>query len=209
MAYRVDNIPLILKPFFLLYAYTLAFVSYALLIFTNLTCQIKKKGNNYKGNAVYAIWHENLLLYFTVYLRYKEPYIWMNHPLWYMKPVHLILKLAGVRKIFLGSTGHGGKRALENVVAYLKNGHNTLVACDGPAGPYKQLKYGVLEMSKQANVPVIAIKFTASKYFTLPGWDRKRIPYPFTTISVEYQEPVFVSEENYSRSAGIIAAGMG
>ena len=209
MAYRVDNIPLILKPFFLLYAYTLAFVSYALLIFTNLTCQIKKKGNNYTGNAVYAIWHENLLLYFTVYLRYKEPYIWMNHPLWYMKPVHLILKLAGVRKIFLGSTGHGGKRALENVVAYLKNGHNTLVACDGPAGPYKQLKYGVLEMSKQANVPVIAIKFTASKYFTLPGWDRKRIPYPFTTISVEYQEPVFVSEENYSRSAGIIAAGMG
>ena len=209
MAYRVDNIPLLLKPFFLLYSYSLAFIFYSVLLFNNLTCKIEKHGIEHNENAVYAIWHESLLLYFTVYLRYKKPYIWLNHPLWYMKPVHLILKFVGTEKIFLGSTGHGGKGALEKVIAHLKKGYNTLVACDGPAGPFKEMKYGVLEMSKQANIPVVAVKFSASKYFTMPGWDRKIAPYPFSTITVEYQKPVFVTEGNYEESAKIVAEGMG
>jgi len=209
MAYRVDNIPLLLKPFFFLYSYVLAFITYFLFVLAHVTCRIERKGDDYAGNAVYTIWHENLLLYFTVYIRYRQNYIWMNHPLWYMKPVHLILKIVGVKKIFLGSTGHGGKGALEKVIEYLEKGYNTLVACDGPSGPYKEMKSGILEMSKEAGVPVISIKFTASKYFTLPGWDKKQVPYPFTKVTAEYQTPVFVNEENYQESAAIISEGMG
>lgn len=209
MPYRVDNIPLLLKPFFYLYAYSIGLMTYTMLLFANVTCKIEIKGKEFNSNAVYAIWHENLLLYFALYLRYKKPYIWLNHPLWYMKPVHLVLKFVGVEKIFLGSTGHSGKPALEKVIEYLNRGYNTLVACDGPAGPYKELKYGVLEMSKRTGIPVVAIKFTASNYFTLPGWDKKKFPYPLSKIVVEYQDPVFVSEEIYMETARLVSEGMG
>ena len=210
MAYRVDNIPLLVKPFFYVYSIALAVIGYAFLIFTRLTCRvISTTKAPLPPNAIYAIWHENLFPYFITNLRYKTPYSWMNHPLWFMKPVHLILRFMGVKNIFLGSTGHGGMDALSKVVEYLKKGHSTLIACDGPAGPYKDLKQGVLEMSLQSGVPVVPIQFKLSKAFRLKGWDKKRIPLPFSRIEVIFHKPILVNEANYDQSKKEIAISMG
>lgn len=211
MAYRVDNIPVLLKPVFYLYSYSAAIFSYGLILLVKRTCKIEKVGidQTKNQNAIYAIWHENLVPYFMVYTRYKEPYVWMNHPLWFMKPVHIILGFMGIKKLILGSTGHGGRDAMVQIVDYLKEGYNTLLACDGPAGPYKELKYGVLEMSKLSGVPVIPIKFEISKFFTLSGWDKKKMPLPFSTIKVIYQPAILVDDGNYEESKEAVTQAMG
>jgi len=120
-----------------------------------------------------------------------------------------MLKWAGVEKIFLGSSGHDGRDALEKVVGHLKKGYNTLVACDGPAGPYKEVKAGVLEMSLNTQIPIIPITFRLTRFFTLSGWDKKRVPYPFSTIYVDYRPKVVVTKANYEDSRKAIAQGMG
>jgi len=51
---------------------------------------------------------------------------WLNHPAWYMKPIHVLLHLTGVEHICLGSSGNNGMAALENVIGYLKQGYSTL-----------------------------------------------------------------------------------
>lgn len=209
MPYRVDNIPLLLKPFFLFYSYSLAATLYSIQAFLYLTCRIEKQGEEHPAphiNHIYATWHENLMPYFIVYIRYREPYAWINHPLWFMKPVHIILNWMGMKKLFLGSSGHGGREAMLNVVEHLKQGYNTMINPDGPAGPPKILKQGVLEMSKLSGVPVVPVRFELSRSFRLGAWDRKRIPIPFSTIRVVYGKAVAVNERNYESAAAEMQA---
>lgn len=196
MPYRVDNIPFLLKPFFLFYAYTAAVLLYSVQLFLFLTCRIETEGEEHPGpskNHIYTTWHENLLPYFVVYIRYREPYAWINHPLWFMKPIHIILGWMGMKKLFLGSSGHGGREAMLKVVEHLKQGYNTFLNPDGPAGPYHVMKPGALEMSRLSGVPVVPIRFELSNYFRLKGWDKKKVPLPFSTIRVIYGKSFSVS----------------
>ena len=211
MAYRVDNIPLWLKPFFLLYSGVVAVLVYTLFLMVRITCRVQYSGKEHLEsvpNAIYAIWHENLFPYFLTNLRYKQPYAWMNHPLWFMKPVHLILRFMGMKKLFLGSTGHGGRDALEKVIAHLNMGYSTLIACDGPAGPFHDLKYGVLEMSKFSGVPIVPVSYSLTKSFRLGGWDKKLFPFPFCTITIRYSDPIIVTDIADSATREYVIEGM-
>ena len=144
------------------------------------------------------MWHDNLVPYFMVYTRYKAPYVWLNHPAWFMKPIHILLKLICTQEIALGSSGFSGKAALEEVIDYLKRGYNTVITPDGPSGPVKELKRGVLDMSLASGIPVVPLKIRTPKRSILKAtWDKKRIPLPFSTITVEFGKPVIVNEENY------------
>ncbi len=124
----------------------------------------------------------------------------MNHPAWYMKPVHVLLRLTGVKHICLGSSGNSGKAALEKVIDYLRDGYSTVVAADGPAGPPQELKPGVLFMSRDAHLPVIPLRFSCNRSTRLGGWDRKFVPALFSEITVHVGEPVQVNVANMEKS---------
>lgn len=202
---RVDNIPWYLQPFFLLFGYSFGVLFYLNSIFIRITCKIKFAGTPLPTDspAVYCIWHHDLILYFGVFNK-VEKQVWMNHPAWYMKPVHVLLYLTGVEHICLGSSGNSGKAALEKVIGYLKQGYSTTIASDGPAGPPQELKPGVLFMSRDAGVPVIPLRFSCSRSFRLGGWDRKLFPYPFSEIVVHVGKPVQVNDANLEVSSTTI-----
>jgi lysophospholipid acyltransferase (LPLAT)-like uncharacterized protein len=142
-------------------------------------------------------------VYFAAFSSVKKQ-VWMNHPAWYMKPVHVLLRLTGVEHICLGSSGNGGKEALENVIMYLNEGFSTTIASDGPAGPPAILKPGVLWMSRDAGVPVVPLRFSCSHASRAAGWDRKNIPGLFSKITVHVGESIFVNEANLADSADAI-----
>ena len=198
---RVDNVPWYLKPFFLIFGYCLGVLFYTYSKLMHATCKIKFTGMPMPQNpAVYCIWHESLLLYFVAFNRVKKQ-AWMNHPAWYMKPVHVLLHLTGIEHICFGSSGNSGKAALENVIGYLKQGYSTTVASDGPAGPPQLLKPGVLFMSRDAGIPVVPLRLLCSKTWRLGGWDRKFVPSLFSEITVHVGEPIQLSDANFDASA--------
>ena len=207
---RVDTLPWYIKPFFLLFGYSLGLFMYVFVKLVNLTCRIKFIGAPLPLGtpAIYCIWHQDLVLYFSVFNK-VEKQVWMNHPAWYMKPVHVLLHLTGVEHICLGSSGNSGKQALENVIGYLKQGYSTTIASDGPAGPAHILKPGVLWMSRDGNVPVVPLRFSSSRGFRLGGWDRKFIPALFSEITVYVGEAILVHEANLNASADTITKHLG
>lgn len=153
--------------------------------------------------CVYCIWHKDLLLFFAAF-PYMSNQVWMNHPAWYMKPVHVLLRLTGIKHICLGSSGNSGKQALEKVIGFLKKGYSTTVACDGPAGPPYVLKPGVLLMSRDAHIPVIPLHFSCNRYTRLGAWDKKIVPGLFSTITICAGAPVQVEADNLESSATIV-----
>lgn len=200
MKYTVHTVPLLYRPFYFALSWLIGLLLYGWLVFNRVTCRVRhhKHGNMQADqNYIYTFWHDDLSPYFMCHLRYRQPYIWLNHPLWFMKPIHVMLYLMGT-EIALGSSGNSGKAALQKVIAGLQAGKNTVITPDGPAGPEKVLKKGVLQMSLHSGVPIVPMRFVLSRAYRYPfGWDHKRMPYPFSSIDIVYGQPVVVTEDNY------------
>ncbi len=143
-------------------------------------------------------WHESLLPYFVAGLPYAKPYVWMNHPAWYMKGIHLYLRLMGVRALVMGSSGHGGRRALEGVVTLLQQqpGSSTFLNPDGPYGPAHRVKDGVLDLAQRTGAPVVALRLRCHHAWRGPTWDRKFVPLPFSRLDVVYSPAWHVTPDN-------------
>ncbi len=201
MPYRVDNIPLYLKPFFLLYSYSLGIILFTLAALLHSLCRIEYEGRENltgRSNFIFCHWHHSIFPDMVATLRWDRPHIWMNHPAWYMKPIHVWCRLTGVKKLILGSTGHGGQEAAAQLVQVLKEGFSTLVFPDGPAGPPKVLKKGILYMALQSGVPIVPMRIEPSRYFLFKKtWEGKRLPLPFSTIRIIYEKPILVTEGNF------------
>lgn len=207
MSFRTDNIPLVGRPFYLAFSFFVAAMLYGLCAAINICCKIEYEGTentDNNQNYIFCIWHHTLAAYFTVFIRHNGNHIWMNHPSWVMKPIHFWLRLSGVNELALGSAGNSGKEALQKVILFLKKGYNTLITPDGPAGPPHSMKPGVLQMSMETGVPIIPMKIIPSHFFTIPTWDKKRIPLPFSTIRVVYGKPVVVTKDNYEEVKRIL-----
>ena len=125
-----------------------------------------------------------------------------------MKPIHVLLSCIAIQKIIFGSSGHGGKDAADKLVSYLKEGYSTVINPDGPAGPEKVLKKGVLYVAQASGVPVVPLKINVGWALNLPTWDHKKIPLPFTTIEVIYEKPILVTEENLESAEKYITQHM-
>ena len=200
--YHVNHVPLPLKPIFLIYGYVLPFFMLIYLIVVHWTSDIDIVGKeNLKGrsNHIFCFWHTYIFIYFAVFLR-NTRHVWMQHPLWYMKISHVMLRYIGIRKIILGSTGHSGQEAAKELVRYLKEGYSTVLLPDGPSGPPFQFKKGALHISMQSNVPILPMRFESSPTFSFSNWDQRKFPVPFSKITVKYGEAVQINGSKFEKA---------
>ena len=216
--YRVDNVPFALQPIFYLYGYGVGILLFIVLLVLRLAIRVEITGQeNLRGhsNHIFCLWHSfvplSLLSTLPCFPKVLDrgSHVLMQHPNWYMKPIHVLLRLMGVETILLGSTGHSGREASEQLVEYLKRGYSTVVLPDGPNGPPFILKKGILHMSMQSGVPIVATQFIASKFVEFNTWDRKKMSYPFSTIKMKFGNPIQVTSDNFDEAHTIITEALG
>lgn len=166
-------------------------------------------------NYIFCHWHESLPLTFQASAPrlhprlLHRPHVWMQHPSWGVSPIRVVVRQMGVERLILGSTGHGGRDAADEVVSYLKRGYSTAVSPDGPRGPARVLKKGVLHLAVQSGVAIVPMRVTASRYVRSWEWDRKVHPLPFARIRVEFGTPLNVREETFEESAEALVRALG
>jgi lysophospholipid acyltransferase (LPLAT)-like uncharacterized protein len=204
----VHQVPLILKPVLWIYGVVFGSLFWLQLKFFHWFCRIEYSGKEHIENCpnhILSIWHQNTALFFIAHLRFTKPNICLTYPLVYMKPIHQFKKWVGFRELAYGASGVDGKAAMNEVIERLKEGWSTFLNPDGPQGPLKQVRNGVLIMSLKSNTPVIPLSFQLSREWRLPSWDRKRYPFPFTRLVVIYGEPVWVQADTMEQSRARIA----
>lgn len=210
--------PSALKPLLFLYGYGLGFVLFAYFLIQRLTVKVRIDGLEHVDpgtNYIFCQWHATVPLAFQWAMPRLpraiavQPHAWMQHPLWYMKPIHVLLRLMGVQRIVLGSTGHDGRQAADELVGHLREGFSTWLLPDGPAGPPHVVKRGILHISAQSEVPIIAVQFEASRCIRTRSWDRKQFPFPFSTVRVRIGRPINVSEHTLERAEEELYSGLG
>lgn len=102
-----------------------------------------------------------------------------------------------------GSSRRGATRALLGAVRALESGVNVAFTPDGPVGPRRVLKPGVVAAAQQAGVPIIPIHATARRAWRLRSWDRFCVPKPFATVDVAYGEPIEVGAGEVGLARGV------
>jgi len=100
-----------------------------------------------------------------------------------------------------GSSTRGGVSALMNAQKALRVGHDVGTVPDGPRGPLYKVAIGAIALAQQTNKKIIALSFSASKYWRLPSWDKLVIAKPFGTLHYYASEPFDVAKLDKTKAA--------
>lgn len=101
-----------------------------------------------------------------------------------------------------GSSSRGGVRALVGAVKALRAGGVAAFTPDGPRGPRRTFKGGVLLAAQKGQAAVVPLHAGADRAWRLHSWDRFLLPKPFARVRIAYG-PVF---EVGPGEAGLAAA---
>jgi lysophospholipid acyltransferase (LPLAT)-like uncharacterized protein len=94
-----------------------------------------------------------------------------------------------------GSSTRGGDVALRRMVGLADRGRFLAVTPDGPHGPPRVAKRGVVFLASATGLPVIPVATATRSAFVLRSWDRMRVPRPFARVHVRYGTPLRVPAE--------------
>lgn len=95
-----------------------------------------------------------------------------------------------------GSDSRGGVAALREMIQFLGEGHRSAaLTCDGPRGPYGEVKFGILKLAQASGLPLVPCAVWMEPSIKLRNWDSTLVPLPFSRIAVCYGEPVRVPAE--------------
>jgi lysophospholipid acyltransferase (LPLAT)-like uncharacterized protein len=100
-----------------------------------------------------------------------------------------ILEGVGV-KAARGSSSHGGREALDEMEELVRLGRSfAALTVDGPRGPWRKLKPGVVALARHLDIPLYAVTFSCRRSRLLHTWDRMVVPRPFSRVVVQYSGP--------------------
>lgn len=145
--------------------------------------------------CIYAMWHAHQCCIHGLQNRTKT-----NVLISRSKDGEVIARVVGKWgfKLVRGSKGRKGAiEASMQMIDALKNGENCAMMVDGPRGPAKIVKDGVIKIAKMANVPIVPIYWYSENFnwFKLPSWDGLRMPVLDVRLINLYGKPIYVGED--------------
>ena len=168
---------------------------YRVFKFQELFTRIIEVNNPNKMPCIYAMWHAHQFCIHGISNRSK---------------LHVLISRSRDGEIIAdvverwgfktvrGSKGKkGAVEATMQMISILKSGENCAMMVDGPKGPAKVVKDGVIKIAKMAGVPIIPVywysnNFTFAKF---PSWDEMRSPILATNLINLYGEPIYVPQD--------------
>ena len=108
-----------------------------------------------------------------------------------------------------GSSTRGGTRALLGAVRELQAGHAVAFTPDGPRGPRRELKPGVVAAAQRGGAPIVPLHAEADRAWRLHSWDRFMIPKPGARVWISYGHPFEVAPGEDGFAAGVERAVAG
>jgi lysophospholipid acyltransferase (LPLAT)-like uncharacterized protein len=109
---------------------------------------------------IIAFWHEHLLL--MLHSRYRRPVSVMISRSRDGEMIARVFDWYGVGSA-RGSATRGGSAALRELIRESREGKNIVFTPDGPKGPPRIVKEGVVGAARATGLPIVPIAFAAKK----------------------------------------------
>ncbi len=100
-------------------------------------------------------------------------------------------------KTIRGSQGRRGTEATLKLIEKLEQGENIAITVDGPKGPNRVVKKGVINIAKISQVPIIPVSWysTDKSFLKFNSWDEFRFPFGWPFTVALYGEPIYVPSD--------------
>ncbi len=105
-----------------------------------------------------------------------------------------------------GSSTRGAARALLGAVRELEAGRAVAVTPDGPRGPRRELKQGIIAAAQRGGGTVVPLHAEADRAWRLHSWDRFMIPKVGARVRILYGRPFTVAPGEEGLAAGLAEA---
>lgn len=84
-------------------------------------------------------------------------------------------------EVIRGSSSRGGARVLGEMIRYVRQGRVGAMAVDGPRGPGRVVKPGIVFAARKLGIPIVPVTTSARPAILLrSAWDRYLLPLPFS-----------------------------
>jgi lysophospholipid acyltransferase (LPLAT)-like uncharacterized protein len=98
-----------------------------------------------------------------------------------------------------GSSSRGGRQALNQMIDVMNKGDKKYLcgtAVDGPQGPPRKLKKGMVAVARQTGALFVPMACSGDRVITFAkAWDQTILPKPFSRMVIEFGEPVAIPED--------------
>lgn len=148
----------------------------------------RDKVDDTQGPFILLLWHDRLFTSSIVANRYLD------------RPVTALIstskdggwlvaffRLMGIKAV-RGSSSKRGAAALVSLTRAVRGGHHAGVTPDGPKGPRRECKSGVIALAKLTGRPFLIMGMNFRSAWTLRSWDRFALPKPFSRVDVTFEE---------------------
>lgn len=95
-------------------------------------------------------------------------------------------------RVVRGSSSAGGGEALDRMVELGREGWPLAITPDGPRGPARRSKPGVVRIAARSGLSVVPVGACPERCWTMRSWDEFIVPKPFTVVHVEFAPPIDV-----------------
>jgi hypothetical protein len=151
--------------------------------------EILQEARTRHGQYILVFWHSRLLMMPFVYPGNKIVVLASSHR--DSEMLGRVLARFGVERA-RGSSTRGGVGGLRELLRRVRDGYDLGITPDGPKGPRRRVKAGVIATAGFTARPIIPVAFAASHGRRVGSWDRTLLPYPFSRGIYLYGEPMLV-----------------
>lgn len=138
---------------------------------------------------IISFWHGDLMM--MLHSRFRRPISVMSSRHRDGALIANAFPFFGVN-VVRGSTSRGAMAALRQFIRAARDGSSLVFTPDGPRGPARKAKSGVVFCAQATGLPIVPIAFQAEHQKILRSWDGFKVPRPFSRALFLYGEPIIV-----------------
>ena len=159
-------------------------------------------------SVIFSVWHGHLLSIVYDLRNLKINALAGTH-----KDADLISQIATKWgwNMIRGSSKKNGAIAYKRMLQLLNRSTNAniFITPDGPSGPPRIPKNGIIGLAQNCRVGIIPIKVQYTKSWGFKNWDTFYVAKPFGSISIDYGKPIyFEKSQNIKKCQTILIKAM-
>ena len=143
-------------------------------------------------HVVGASWHRHAIFLFYFFRNLGDRLIMISRSLDGEMTANIARRFRYT--VVRGSSSRGGSQALEEMIDVMNVGGKKYLcgtAVDGPRGPARLMKKGMVAVARQTGALFIPMACSGNRLITFPkAWDKTILPKPFSRITIIFGEPV-------------------
>ncbi|MFC1521790.1 lysophospholipid acyltransferase family protein [Elusimicrobiota bacterium] len=179
----------ILARFIWLYMQFMGRTSRLIIKNQEIETELYKKGQTF----IYTAWHGRQVIFpYTHRGNNAAPLISPSKDGEIIARSYEIFGLPPVR----GSSSRSPRKSLIHLLRTAREGRNLAFTPDGPLGPERKVKHGILYVAQKLQIPIMPMGCGLKRKIVFRGWDTFLFPLPFGRIVLVYGNLIWVRPDD-------------